>query len=227
MCASHNITVVVIDRHWMVADGLAQRLSREQDIEVVGVSTRIREGLELVTRAQPDVVIIDEALPDGNGFEATRKIASTLAKSKVLILAASKNHDVVTQALRVGSAGVLSRERPCQDVIDAVRTVSQNRSILAPEDFAGLVDGWLPKSPKRAIALTARELEVLRLLAGARSSKEIARDLDVSVHTVKNHSYNIFLKLGAHSRIEAIAKAIHDGILEPGDIGVSRSLAVA
>jgi DNA-binding NarL/FixJ family response regulator len=226
MSSPHDITVVIIDRHWIVAEGLAQVLRLESDIDVVGVATNVGEGFELVSRHLPDVVVVDEELHDGNGFEATARFTSVSGTSKILILAASRGHDVVTRARLAGSAGVLSREHPCQEIIDSVRAVAEHSPILPPLDTAELVNGWSPTSPKRTEQLTSRELEILHLLAGAYSAKQIARELDVSVHTVKNHTYNIFLKLGAHSRIEAIAKGIAKGILEPGDIGASPALAV-
>jgi len=226
MSAPQVISVVLVNRYWLAADGLGQVLHSEADIDVLGTATNLRDGMKLIARHHPHVVVMDECLSDGDGYAATRHIAEISPESKVLLLAVSVTRDVLAQALRAGTSGVLSRDRPCQDMIDAVRTTTNDHSFLAPEYCPRDLNDWLASTPSGNDELTVRELEILRLLARAQSTKEIARNLDVSVHTVKNHSYNIFLKFGAHSRMEAIAIAIERGILEPSDIGALRYAAV-
>ena len=226
MSPPRDITVVIIERHRMVADGLAQILSLESDMGVRGIATRIGDAFELIARHRPDVILLDLTLLAESSSGLIREIHALSVNSKVLLLATSKKSALENTAAHDGSSGVLSLELAGQDVIEAVRGVCAGHVDLGSANNRALEDVWYADSRRRTDELTPREIEVLRLLAHAHSTKEIARRLDVSIHTVKNHTYNIFLKLGAHSRMEAITEAIQRGILDSNDIGVSSTLAV-
>lgn len=225
MSPPRDISVVIVQRHRVVADGLAQILGLESDINVKGIATNVRDGFALVARYHPQVVLLDATLLANGNPQLIREIHARSAKSKVLLLATSRKTAFESPATRAGSSGALSLEHPGQDFIEAVRSVRASHLDLGSSNNVTLGDDWFVNQRRRTNELTPREIEILRLLARAHSTKEIARRLDVSVHTVKNHTYKIFLKLGAHSRIEAIATAIQNGILAPHDFGVSTALA--
>jgi DNA-binding NarL/FixJ family response regulator len=173
--------------------------------------------LSLIERQTPDVVLMDFHLPDGNGAEATEKVLQRWPDTKILMLSGSGANDLLARAIEAGCAGFLDKSRPASDVVAAVRAVSRGDSVMRSDELAGLLGKLRSKS--NGEGLSTRELGVLRLLATGRSSDAIASELFLSIHTVRNHVRNILMKLGAHSKLEAVAIAARDGIIGLEEIG--------
>jgi DNA-binding NarL/FixJ family response regulator len=214
---TERISVAIVDDHAMVADGLARIVSSESDFELAGLASNVAEALSLIERQTPDVVLMDFHLPDGNGAEATEKVLQRWPDTKILMLSGSGANDLLARAIEAGCAGFLDKSRPASDVVAAVRAVSRGESVMRSDELAGLLGKLRSKS--NGEGLSTRELGVLRLLATGRSSDAIASELFLSIHTVRNHVRNILMKLGAHSKLEAVAIAARDGIIGLEEIG--------
>ena len=212
-----RISVAIVDDHAMVADGLARIVSGESDFELAGLASNVAEALSLIERQTPDVVLMDFHLPDGTGAEATERVLQRWPDTKILMLSGSGAHDLLARAIEAGCAGFLDKSRPGSDVVGAVRAVSRGESVMRSDELAGLLGKLRSKS--NGEGLSARELEVLRSLATGRSTDAIASELFLSIHTVRNHVRNILMKLGAHSKLEAVAIAARDGIIGLDEIG--------
>ena len=214
-----RISVAIVDDHLMVAEGLARIVSSETDFELVGIAASVAEALVLVEHHTPQVVLMDYLLPDGDGAEATVKILQRWPETKVVMLSGLGGSDVVARAIEAGCSGFLAKDRPASDVVAAVRAASRGELVLRSDELASLLSQFKSTPNQQAQWLSARELEILRLLARARSTDGIATELFLSVHTVRNHVSNILSKLGAHTKLEAVAIAARDGIISLEEIG--------
>ena len=201
----------------MVAEGLARMVSHESDFELAGVAGNIAQALTLIELQAPDVVLMDFGLPDGNGAEATATILQRWPDIKILMLSGSGGSDLLARAIEAGCAGFLDKSRPGSDVVAAIRAAAQGESVVRADELAGLLKKL--RAVSNGEGLSVRELEVLRLLAAGRSTDAIARELFLSIHTVRNHVRNILMKLGAHSKLEAVAIAARDGVIGLDEIG--------
>jgi DNA-binding NarL/FixJ family response regulator len=214
-----KIRVVIVDDHMMVAEGLARIVSAESDFELVGLASTVAQALALVELESPDVVLMDYHLPDGDGAEATEKILAKLPETKVVMLSGVGSNELLARAIESGCSGLLGKDRPGEDVVAAIRSASRGESVMRLDDLAGLLGRLRNTQQASAQFLSARELEVLRLLAKGHSTEAIAKELYLSIHTVRNHVSNILSKLGAHSKLEAVALAARDGIVALNEIG--------
>jgi DNA-binding NarL/FixJ family response regulator len=213
------ITVAIVDDHSMFADALGRIVEDEEDFKLVGIASTIEEALETIGRERPNVVLMDYQLPDGDGASATAETLRRWPDTKVVMLSGSGISDLLARAIESGCAGLLGKTRPAGDVVAAVRAAAKGDSVMRTDELAALL-GQLRESPQqRDKLLTARELEVLKLLARARGTEEIAAELYISPHTVRNHVSNILVKLGAHSKLEAVANAVRERIIEPDEVG--------
>jgi NarL family two-component system response regulator LiaR len=208
------IRVLIADDHPIVREGLVTYLGTIDDIEVVGSAADGAEAVRLAGELGPDVVLMDLAMPIMDGIEATRAIAGGTAK--VIALTSFATDDKVFPAIRAGAAGYLLKEAEPSEVAEAIRKVARGEPILHPsvaERLMREVAASVP-TPHRT-DLTARELEVLRLLAAGRSNREIASELDVAEKTVKTHVSNILMKLGFTDRTQAAVYAVQEGLAYP------------
>ncbi|WP_100449205.1 response regulator [Glycomyces xiaoerkulensis] len=220
-----TIRVLIADDQAMVRAGFAALLAAQADIEVVGDAA---DGVEAVTetsRLRPDVVLMDVRMPKLDGLDAARRILSTPEerRPRVLMLTTFDVDDYVYEALRLGASGFLLKDAPPDDLTGAVRVVADGDALLAPsvtrrlvEEFFGSRRGELVRSSKLD-ALTAREEEVLRLIARGLSNGEIASHLFVSEQTVKTHVGNLFAKLGLRDRAQAVICAYETGLVTAGE----------
>ena len=212
-----QITVAVVDDHSMVAEGLSLIISAQSDMLFVGIASTVAEALVLVEREHPQVVLMDYHLPDGDGVDAVRQILVRWPETNVVMLTGGGPKDLLARSIEVGCVGLLAKNRPGKDIIAAVRSASRGEPVLRTDELASLL-GRVRNAPKQpAQWLSTRELEVLQLLAEGSSTEEIARGLFISVHTVRNHVKNILFKLDAHSKLEAVAMAVRDGIVTHGE----------
>jgi len=210
------IRVLITDDHGVVRQGLRMFLSLDPDIQVVGEASDGREALEMSRELVPDVVLMDLLMPVMDGIEATRAIRSALPEVEVIALTSVLEDASVTDAIRAGAIGYLLKGTNVEELHRAVRGAAEGRVQLAPEAAARLMrEVRAPESPE---ALTARETEVLELLARGHANKQIASSLYVSEKTVKAHVSAILKKLGVQSRTQAALHAVETGLVSTDDL---------
>jgi DNA-binding NarL/FixJ family response regulator len=208
-------TVVIADDHPMVRQGLRLTLGTLPGLEVVGEATTGQQAVQLAEQLQPDVLIMDINMPEGNGIDATRTLAQTSPHVNVLILTMFDDDASVFQAMRAGARGYLLKGAGEQEIERAVRGVADGEAIFGPAVAQRVLDYLTGTAPRQQAAfpeLSEREREVLSLLAEGRSNPDIARKLFLSPKTVRNHVSNIFTKLQVADRAQAIIKARDAGL---------------
>ena len=207
-----TIRVLVVDDHQMVAQGLAEVLTADRDLAVVGHATTVADARRMAQQLRPDVVVMDYRLPDGNGLMATEAICRDLPGVAVVMVTASDHDTMVTAAIEAGCAGYVTKDRAAEDVTAAVIAAARGDVSFPAAAFRQAANG-LGGGHRGRGALTPRELEVLGQLAEGRSTQDIADHFVVSVSTVRNHVQNIMTKLGARSRLEAVVVAVRQGMV--------------
>ena len=207
------IRVLVVDDHQTVAQSLVHVLTGESDMEPVGVAHTLLEGVRLAAELTPDVVLMDQRLPDGDGIRGAEVIRLQRPETRVLLLTGFVDESDVLRAIEAGCSGYLAKDSPITDVLDAIRSAHAGEAVLAP----GLLGRLLPQIARNRTArdwnLSAREVEVLSLVADGMSNDAIADALGLSVHTVRNHIQACLSKLGAHSKLEAVSLAVRERII--------------
>ncbi len=216
------IRVLLADDHMMVRQGTVALLRRERDIQVVGEASNGLEAVELARQLKPDIVVMDVRMPVLSGIEATRRIRESMPKIQVLVLTAHDDDQYVFSLLEAGASGYLLKSAPISELVKAVRQVHEGESPLDPSIARKVVLHMSGKNPKTNSAtatsgpteeLTARELEVLQLLAQGLNNNAIAQTLSISDRTVQAHLTNIFAKMHVSSRLEAVLAGIRRGWL--------------
>jgi DNA-binding NarL/FixJ family response regulator len=212
-----NIRLILADDHQMMREGLKSLIEKEAGMEVVGEADNGKETVGLASKAGAHVVVMDVAMPDLNGIEATRKIVSLNPNTKVVALSGHANKEFVREMLTAGASAYVLKKRACEELVRAVREVMKGKKYLSPDIAQGVVDDYVELSSSVSrnpafIVLTDREREVLQQLAEGKSTKEMADDLSVSVKTVETHRRNIMEKLNLHSVAELTKYAIREGV---------------
>jgi DNA-binding NarL/FixJ family response regulator len=216
------IRALVADDQAVVRGGLRMILEAQDDIQVVGEAGDGAAAVELVRELQPDVVLMDIRMPEMDGIEATRRVALAGSAARVLVLTTYGLDEYVYEALKAGAAGFLIKTDSPERLVEAVRVVAAGESLLAPEVTRRLIDRFLAgarpgaSAPPELEELTARELEVLKLVARGLSNAEIAQTLFVSDGTVKTHVSSVLSKLGLRDRVQAVVFAYECSLIEPG-----------
>lgn len=216
------IRVVIVDDQAMVRRGLRSLLEEEPDLEVVGEAADGQSGLSVIRRHRPDVVLMDVRMPILDGIAATRSIGSEGLQTRVLVLTTFDLDEYVFHALRAGASGLLLKDATAEQLVAAVRTVAAGDALLDPAVTQRVIDAYVETPPPMPLAesglsdLTARELDVLRLLAHGRSNREIAAALFVGEATAKTHVSNVLAKLGLRDRVQAVIRAYESGLVRPG-----------
>jgi DNA-binding NarL/FixJ family response regulator len=191
-------------------------LEKQPDIEVVGAAEDGRKAMELVLALAPDIVIMDISMPNLNGIDATRKIVGESNDVKVIALSIHSSQRFVTEMLKAGASGYILKECLFDELVEAIRTVLNGGIYLSHKITGVVIDDYVnrlsnkyqPETP----ALTAREREVLQLLAEGKSTKQIAQQLHVSSKTIESNRRNIMNKLGIHSVAELTKYAVREGL---------------
>ena len=217
-----TLTVLIVDDQELVRTGLRAILAAQPDIDVVAEAGDGLQAVSAVQRLHPDVVVMDIRMPLMDGLEATRRIlAGEAPRPRVLVLTTFDLDDYVYAALRAGASGFVLKGAPTDQLIDAVRIVSQGDALIAPSVTRRLIDEFarrppVPENPPQLAELTAREREVLDLMARGLSNVEIAELLVVSAATIKTHVAHVLLKLGVRDRVQAVIFLYESGVMRPG-----------
>jgi NarL family two-component system response regulator LiaR len=212
MDADRPIKVMIVDDHAVVRSGLSAFLLAFDDLEYVGDATGGADAVGKCIALRPDVVLMDLVMPDVDGAEATRRIKETCPEVQVIALTSYKEDDLVQGALKAGALSYLLKNVSADELAGAIRAAYAGRSTLAPEAAEVLIKA-ATESPEED-GLTKRELEILELMVGGSSNPDIAEKLFVSRSTIKFHVSNILMKLGAATRTEAVAIALHRKLVQ-------------
>ena len=215
----HTVSrVVIIESHPLVTEGLRNILSSEPDFEVVGIGENCKDALELVEREEPNVLLVNVCLPDGDSFESVKQIHESWPEIHIVMRTEARTCKELSAVIEVGSVGLITGEKSPDEIVTAMRSAARGDLLVRRQELGELVERLQRNARTSDQLLSTRELEVLKYLAQAKSTNQIAEDLFLSVHTVRNHTRNILFKLGVHSKMEAIALALQNGILTVSDI---------
>lgn len=222
MNSTKCITVLLADDHTVVREGLSRLLEAESDVQVVGEAATGRKAVELAQKLSPDVVIMDIAMPQMNGLEATRQILKARPEMKVLILSAHSDDAYVASVMALGAAGYLIKQTSSHFLAEAIREVHAGKTFYSPSVARRLRSRRLESLGREgapapsATHLSSREMEVLQLIAEGEANKQIAEALSISVKTVEKHRDHLMHKLDIHDTAGLTRYAIKTGVIECG-----------
>jgi two-component system, NarL family, response regulator DevR len=209
-----TITVMLVDDHQMFVESLASLLFRVPGLRVVAAATNGAEARAAVRARQPDVVLMDYELPDGRGTDLAAEIVAENPSTRVVMLTATDDGNVVAAAIAAGCSGYVTKDRAAEDVVTAVRLAHAGELVMPPPSLSQLRSQVGPDgSGGEEERISKRELEVLQLMAEGLTTAAMAARLFLSSHTVRNHVQHILAKLGAHSKLEAVSIAVRSGLL--------------
>jgi len=213
--AAPSIRVIVCDDHRILAEGVAAVLGAEPDIQVVGIAGSVADVVRQAAEFRPDVVLMDYQLPDGDGVAALMAVKRSHPEVAVVMLTSSADEAVLVAAMEAGCSGYVTKHDGAKVVVDGVRMAASGEVLVS----SSMLQLLLPRlsRTRRTVGwdLTARERQVLDLLADGASTETIANRLYLSANTVRNHAQAILTKLHAHSRLEAVSVAVREGIIRP------------
>jgi DNA-binding NarL/FixJ family response regulator len=217
------LRVAIADDQELVRAGLRGIIEAESDLEVIGEVSDGESAVELALREEPDVFLMDVRMPGLDGIQATEQIVAAQGPTRVLVLTTFDLDENVYRAVKAGAAGFLLKDLPAEDLVAAIRHAARGSdALLAPAVTRRLVERFARRRPptkasvRVADELTARELEVLRLVASGLSNSEIAHELHLSGTTVKTHVARVLMKLGLRDRVQAVVVAYESGLVTPG-----------
>jgi DNA-binding NarL/FixJ family response regulator len=214
-----SIRIILADDHTIVRDGLSELLRRESDMEVIAYADNGFVAVRLAKELQPDVVIMDVAMPDLNGIEATHQITRDCPNVKVVALSMYSGRRFVSEMLRAGAAGYLLKDCAFNELAAAIRVVVAGKAYLSPSISQVLVENYVRNAPQQTnsvwSALTTREREVLQMLAEGRTTKQIAKLMHISPKTVETHRLKLMGKLKMDSIARLTKYAVQEGLTLP------------
>ena len=218
------VRVMIVDDQALVRAGFRMILEAEPDLEVVGEASDGGEAVEEWRKLRPDIVLMDVRMPEMDGIEATRRLLADGADTKVVMLTTFDMDEYVYDALRAGASGFLLKDVPPEQLVAGIRSVASGDALLAPSVTRRVIEEFVRRPPSSVRALpagleqlTARELEVLKLVARGLSNAEIAKELFVSETTVKTHVAHVLMKLDLRDRVQAVVLAYESGLIQPGE----------
>jgi DNA-binding NarL/FixJ family response regulator len=203
----NKLKVLLVDDHALVRRGFRRMLEDEPSFQVVGEASDGLEAVESAEKLQPDVIVMDCALPQINGIEASRRILAARPETKILMLSMHSEDTLIRRALEAGAKGYVLKNAMDLDLVNAIKNVAEGKMVLDPQiNRGGTLKG------ERDTGLTPRELEILQHIVAGKSNKEIAGELGLSVNTVSVHRANIMDALGIHKTAELVVYAIRNGL---------------
>ena len=213
-----KIKILIADDHGIVRKGLRLQLEQHEGFQVVGEAEDGRDAVRICGELAPDVVIMDIAMPNLNGIQATTQITKQHAKTNVIILSMHSDETYLTRALAAGAKGYLLKDTAEVDLYRAVQVVAQGRPFFSPAIANTLLEDYMRRMQQRGLEdsydlLTDREKEILQLLAEGKSNKDIASDLNLSTYTVETHRTRIMQKLDLHSATDIVLYAVRKKII--------------
>jgi DNA-binding NarL/FixJ family response regulator len=219
-----TVGVLIADDQALMRTGFRMILEAEPDLEVVGEAANGAEAVTVAQRLRPDVVLMDVRMPEMDGIEATRRLLDANNDTKVVMLTTFDMDEYVYEALRAGASGFLVKDVPPEQLVAGIRSIASGDSLLAPSVTRRLIQEFVTRPPEalrpplpELTRLTAREVDVLRMMARGLSNVEIATELFVSETTVKTHVGHILAKIGARDRVQAVVFAYESGAVQPGE----------
>lgn len=210
------IQILIADDHGVLRAGLRALLSAESNLKVVGEAGDGDEALRLANQLRPDIVLLDVTMPGPGGIEVTRRLKESLPETRVLILTLHEDTSLLREALRVGAAGYIIKRAVDVELITAIHAVSRGEMYIYPALTHALLKGLSPTTANKnsASALTAREVEILRLIIKGYTNRQIANALSISVRTVDTHRANLMDKLAIHDRAGLVRYATEHGLAD-------------
>ena len=212
--ADPSIRVLLADDHTIVRQGLKLSLSGNPDLQVVGEAANGVEAVALAQKLKPDIVLLDVAMPELNGIEATRKMVADNPRARVLVLSMHKEAVYVREILRAGARGYILKDAVDTELVNAVRSVARGDGYISPAVSGALLKDYRQNVTDPLDLLSKREREVLQLIAEGRTNKEIATQLNLSVYTVDSHRGKVMEKLNLHSTGELVRFAMKHGLVD-------------
>ncbi len=214
-----KVKLLVADDHKIFRQGIKKLLEEEPDLQVVGEAADGREAVKKATELKPDVILMDIAMANLNGLEATKQIKKVLPDVKVIMLTMHKNEEYVLQSFQAGASGYILKEGAVEELVSAIRSIHQDKSVLSPSISKTLIDAYLRKMETGKTEtpfdlLTDREREVLQLIAEGYTNREVAKSLFISVKTVEAHRAHIMQKLNIHEIAKLVKYAIQKGLVD-------------
>ncbi|MGB7060854.1 MAG: response regulator transcription factor [Candidatus Zixiibacteriota bacterium] len=214
-----KIKLLVADDHKIFRQGIKKLLEEESDLQVVGEASDGREAVKKTTELKPDVILMDIAMANLNGLEATRQIKKHLPSAKVIMVTMHKNEEYVLQSFQAGASGFILKEGAVEELVSAIRSINSDKSFLSPSISKTLIDAYMRKMETGKTEtpfdlLTDREREVLQLIAEGYTNREVAKSLFISVKTVEAHRAHIMQKLNIHDIAKLVKYAIQKGLVD-------------
>jgi two-component system, NarL family, response regulator DevR len=224
--APSPISVVIIDDHRMFADSLGRLLADEDDIEVLGIAYSGEDGIRIALGTTPKVVLVDYQMPGSDGVAVAGQIKAQVPGVMIVMLTGTIDDTVLLAALEAGCSGYVTKDRAASEVANAVRIAAAGEALVSPRDLAGLLARFSRNYHAVGSDLTDREREILVLLSRGTANRDIADRLHLSVNTIRNYVQTILGKLNAHSKLEAVANGVRDGVIRvPGPEATEPELA--
>jgi two-component system response regulator NreC len=214
-----KIRLLVADDHKIFRQGITKLLEQEPDLQVVGEAADGREAVKKATELKPDLVLMDIAMANLNGLEATKQIKKVLPETKIIMVTMHKNEEYILQSFQAGASGYILKEGAVEELVNAIRSIHQDKSFLSPTISKTLIDAYLRKMETGKTEtpfdlLTDREREVLQLIAEGYTNREVAKSLFISVKTVEAHRAHIMQKLNIHDVAKLVKYAIQKGLVD-------------
>jgi DNA-binding NarL/FixJ family response regulator len=217
---SEQIKVLLVEDHRLMFEGLSSLLAEYPDINVIGVATTVADSLEKASLLKPDLVLMDFRLPDGDGAQASERIRASQPDTAILFLSADPSESAMMRAVEAGGSGFVSKAASAEVLVSSIRKAAAGEFLLEAATMARLLEQRqraqraATEKEQLAGAITGREREVLRLMAAGMDNFEIASRLGIGYGTVRGHVRGVLEKLGAHSRLQAVAEARKAGLIE-------------
>lgn len=206
-----EVRILLVDDHRVLLDSLASAIAGQTDLRVVGTAGTVADALASAHKLQPDVILLDLRLDADDSIDVIPKLAAVASRPRIVVLSASRDRRHAARAIEAGAAGYLTKQQPLHELLAGIRSVSRGQAALDPSMLGGLLSHLSRPDPT---ALTRRELEVLHRLHEGHDAGRIASEMHIAPNTLRNHVQRILTKLGASSRLEAVAIARRDGLLD-------------